>query len=171
MRSATLSWLLGATAGICGATVLLHGPRSALATAPKEYATESTNSFFAKIGLVGAVDANGHARIRIVADTPTDVYVVTNTVAPGGHSGWHTHSGPSLVLVKAGIATVYDGDDPDCTAATYPAGTGFVDPGGGHVHMVRNAGSVQLQLIAFQMIPAGATRRIDAPDPGFCPNL
>jgi hypothetical protein len=37
--------------------------------------------------------------------------------------------------------------------------------------MVRNANNVQLQLIAFQMIPAGAARRIEAPDPGFCPGL
>jgi mannose-6-phosphate isomerase-like protein (cupin superfamily) len=171
VRSATLSWLLGATAGISGAAVLLHGPGSALATPAKDYASDSTRSFFATIGLIGSVDAKGHARIRIVADTPTDVYVVTNTVEPGGHSGWHTHSGPSLVLVKAGTATVYDGADPACTPATYPAGTGFVDPGGGHVHMVRNAGNGQLELIAFQMIPAGAARRIEAPNPGFCPDL
>jgi hypothetical protein len=37
--------------------------------------------------------------------------------------------------------------------------------------MVRNAGNGQLELIAFQMIPAGAARRIEAPDPGFCPDL
>jgi mannose-6-phosphate isomerase-like protein (cupin superfamily) len=142
-----------------------------LATPARDFTTVSTRSFFATIGLVGSVDARGQPRIRIVADKPTDVYVVTNTVLPGGNSGWHTHSGPSLVLVKAGTATVYDGGDPTCTPVTYPTGTGFVDPGGGHVHMVRNAGNVQLELVAFQMIPAGAQRRIDAPNPGFCPNL
>jgi quercetin dioxygenase-like cupin family protein len=46
---------------------------------------------------------------------PADVYVVTNTVLPGGNSGWHTHAGPSIVAVKSGTATVYDGDDPSCT--------------------------------------------------------
>ena len=171
MRSTTLSWLLGAIAAICEATVVLEWPGAASATPLKDYASESTRSFFATIGLAGSVDAKGHAGIRIVAEVPTDVYVVTNTVEPGGYSGWHTHSGPSLVLVKSGTATVYDGDDPDCTPATYPAGTGFVDAGDGHVHMVRNAGSVQLELIAFQMIPAGAARRIESPDPGFCPKL
>jgi quercetin dioxygenase-like cupin family protein len=159
------------TAGICGATVPLDGLDEALATPSRDFATESTRSFFGTLRVSGGLDANGHANIRIIADTPADVYVVTNTVEPGGHSGWHTHPGPSLVLVKAGTATVYDGGDPACTPARYPAGTGFVDVGGGHVHLVRNAGNVQLELIAFQMIPAGGVRRIDAADPGFCPNL
>jgi len=150
---------------------VLWGPGAALATPPKDYASQSTRSLFATIGLAGSVDATGHARIRIVAEVPTDVYIVTNTVEPRGYSGWHTHSGPSLVLVKSGTATVYDGDDPNCTPATYPAGTGFVDAGGGHVHMVRNAGDVRLELIAVQMIPDGSERRIESPDPGFCPKL
>ena len=102
--------------------------------------------------------------------------MVTNTVAPrngitpGGYSGWHTHPGPSVVLVKSGIATVYDGDDPSCTPMVYPAGTGFVDPGDGHVHMVRNEGADTLITQAFQIIPAGEPRRIDVPtSPGNCP--
>lgn len=171
MSTGTLSWLLGATAGICGATALLHGPRAALATPARDFTTVSSHSFFEAIRVSGGTDAKGHARIRIVADMPADVYVVTNTVLPGGNSGWHTHPGPSIVSVKSGTATVYDGDDSSCTPVIYPAGTGFVDAGGGHVHMVRNAGTVQLELIAFQMVPAGAQRRIDASNPGFCPNL
>jgi hypothetical protein len=35
--------------------------------------------------------------------------------------------------------------------------------------MVRDAGTDDLQLGAVQIIPAGSDRRIDAPDPGFCP--
>jgi hypothetical protein len=46
---------------------------------------------------------------------------------------------------------------------------GFVDPGGDHVHIVRNEGEVVAQTIAVQLIPAGATRRIDVPAPGNCP--
>jgi mannose-6-phosphate isomerase-like protein (cupin superfamily) len=171
MGTRTLRWLLGATVGICGAADLFDGPHPALATPARDFTTVSTRSFFQTIRASGGADAQGHARIRIVADMPADVYVVTNTVLPGGNSGWHTHSGPSIVAVKSGTATVYDGNDPSCTPMIYPAGTGFVDAGGGHVHMVRNAGNVQLELIAFQMIPAGAQRRIDAPNPGFCPNL
>lgn len=107
--------------------------------------------------------------VKIQARDPSDVYVVRNTVPPGGYSGWHTHPGPSVVSVTAGTATVYDADDPSCAPVTYPAGSGFIDAGGGHVHMVRNEGSVDLVTVAFQIVPAGAQRRVDAPDPGFCP--
>lgn len=99
----------------------------------------------------------------------SDVYFVNNTVALGGYSGWHTHPGPSLVTVKSGTATFYDGDDPTCTPRVVQAGEAVVDIGGGHVHMVRNEGNVQLELVAFQIVPQGAARRIDVPDPGNCP--
>jgi quercetin dioxygenase-like cupin family protein len=98
----------------------------------------------------------------------SDVYVQTNTWAPGGSTGWHTHPGHSLITVTAGTVTSYEGDDPDCKPHTYTVGTGFVDPGGGHVHIVRNEGDVPAQTIAVQLIPAGQPRRIDALDPGNC---
>ena len=33
------------------------------------------------------------------------------TFAPGGYSGWHSHSGPAVVLIKSGELTFHDGDD------------------------------------------------------------
>jgi len=127
------------------------------------YGQDQKNDFF------GVPQPGGDPKIRLIVKDPADYYSVTNTVVPGGYSGWHTHPGPSVVIVKIGVATVYDGDDPTCTPATYPAGTGFVDPGDGHVHMVRNEGADTLVTQAFQIIPAGEARRIDAPSPGTCP--
>jgi len=49
-----------------------------------------------------------------------------------------------------------------------PAGSAFVDEGGGHVHLVRNEGSVPLATVAFQIIRAGGDRRIDVQSPGNC---
>jgi hypothetical protein len=46
---------------------------------------------------------------------------------------------------------------------------GFVDPGGDHVHNIRNEGAEEARTIAVQLIPADAVRRIDAADPGNCP--
>jgi quercetin dioxygenase-like cupin family protein len=98
----------------------------------------------------------------------SDVEVVQNTIAPGGTFGWHSHPGPSLVIVKSGTATLYMADDPTCTAQVFPAGSGFVDSGG-EVHVVRNEGSVDLVTVVASLIPAGASRRIDQPNPGNCP--
>ena len=36
---------------------------------------------------------------------------------------------------------------------------------GGQVHLIRNDGDTDLELVAFQIIPFGATRRTDAPAP------
>lgn len=93
----------------------------------------------------------------------SDVYVVHNTVIPGGHTGWHSHLGPSIVSVRAGTATEYHSDDPG-TPHVYPAGSSFVDAGQ-HAHLVRNEGTTNLELVAFQILPRGATRRIDQPAP------
>lgn len=98
----------------------------------------------------------------------SDLYVQSNVWQPGGSTGWHTHPGASFIIVTAGAVTGYEGNDPNCKPHVYTTGTGFVDPGGDHVHNLRNEGSVEAQTIAVQLIPAGTTRRIDAPDPGFC---
>ncbi len=99
----------------------------------------------------------------------SDAYVQSNTWVPGGSTGWHTHPGHSLIIVTAGTVTAYEGDDPVCGAHVYTQGMGFVDPGGDHVHLMRNEGPVDAKTIAVQLIPAGAQRRIDAPSPGNCP--
>jgi len=117
-----------------------------------------------------------HWQAKLKTQGQSDLYVQSNvwapvgaSGAPGGTSGWHTHPGHSLITVTAGTVTAYEGDDPDCTPRVYSQGMGFVDPGGEHVHVLRNEGSVEARTITVQLIPAAAVRRIDAPDPGNCP--
>jgi len=98
----------------------------------------------------------------------SDLYVQNNVWAPGGTTGWHSHPGHSLIIVTSGAVTAYEGDDPTCTPRVYTVGMGFVDPGGDHVHVLRNEGSVEARTVAVQLIPAGATRRIDAAAPFGC---
>jgi quercetin dioxygenase-like cupin family protein len=107
-------------------------------------------------------------KVRIKTKGLSDVYVTRNTIDPGGQSGWHTHPGPSLIIVAAGEITAYEGDDRHCTPTKYTAGQGFVDPGDGHVHLLRNETNEPAETVAVQFLPTGATRRIDAPDPGNC---
>lgn len=93
----------------------------------------------------------------------SDVYVVSNTIVPGGHTGWHSHPGPSIISVVSGTATEYRSDAPG--GVVYSAGTAFVDEGGDHAHIVVNEGNTNLVLVAFQVLPQGAPRRIDEPAP------
>ncbi len=97
----------------------------------------------------------------------SDLYITQNTIQPGGQSGWHTHPGPSMVTVTEGTVTVYEDD---CTSTTYSVGQTFTDLGCGDVHNLRNEAGTEAKTIAVQIVPHGATRRIDADDPG-CPQV
>lgn len=105
---------------------------------------------------------------RIDTKGATDVHVLENRIQPGGTFGWHSHPGPSIVVVKSGALTLYHGDDPSCTPQIVPAGSGFVDDGG-DVHVVRNEGTVETVVYVTSLVPKGAGRRIDEPSPGNCP--
>ena len=94
-----------------------------------------------------------------------DFAVQQVTLGPGGTTGWHTHPGPALVLVRSGEFTLY-GAEAGCTPTLYKAGQSFVDAGFGNVHIGRNeapAGNVELYVV--YLAPAGAGVRIDAPKP------
>jgi quercetin dioxygenase-like cupin family protein len=96
--------------------------------------------------------------------------VVVNAVyVPGGNTGWHSHPGPTVVLVKSGALTLYSADDLSCSGRTYSAGQAFIDRGQGHVHIGVNHSTVNTELWAvFFDVPPGMSPRIDAPDPGNC---
>ncbi len=102
-----------------------------------------------------------------------DTVVQKIVIAPGGHTGWHSHPGPVVVLIASGQMSFYDSEDPTCTVRTYSAGQAFVDSGQGHVHIARNEGTVPLELYATYFdvtpgVPLPDAFRIDAPDPGNC---
>ena len=101
--------------------------------------------------------------VKIKTKGLSDVYVVQNRIVPGGHTGWHSHPGPSIVSVVSGTATEYRSDEPD--GVVYAAGTAFVDEGGDHAHIIVNEGNTDLVLVAVQILPFGAPRRIDVPAP------
>jgi quercetin dioxygenase-like cupin family protein len=150
---------LGAIA-VCAATVLAT-PQSGFTPA------QQWKGVFDKVN----VTTNNFPphRVRLLTSGFSDVYVTRNTIDPGGQSGWHTHPGPSLIMVTAGEITAYEGDDRKCRPTRYTAGQGFVDPGDGHVHLLRNETAAPAETVAIQILPKDATRRIDTPAPGNCP--
>jgi quercetin dioxygenase-like cupin family protein len=156
------------TAVLAAGAAVLMLTATAFATPSTDFTTvQLSKARFAKID-VKTNDALPH-QVKVKTKGESDVYVVENTVKPGGSSGWHTHAGPSLITVKSGTATFYDSDDPTCTPHVVSAGAGVIDPGDGHVHLLRNEGNVDLVTVTVQILPAGADRRIDAPRPGNCP--
>ncbi|PYQ38161.1 MAG: hypothetical protein DMF77_24810, partial [Acidobacteria bacterium] len=101
---------------------------TALATPPsgvtsKVFAVGQLDEFAAK-----TLSSSWQARISTKGES--DLHVLENTIVQGGSFGWHSHPGPSLVIVKTGALTLYRGDDPTCTPQVVEAGSGFVDNGG-----------------------------------------
>jgi quercetin dioxygenase-like cupin family protein len=104
----------------------------------------------------------------ITTEGPSVLGTVDIKMAAGQDNGWHSHSGPVLVAVKKGTASLYYGDDPTCTVHRLSAGRGFFEPKG-RVHIVRNEGKAPLELYATYVVPADAAPGIPEKAPGNCP--
>ncbi len=91
-------------------------------------------------------------------------------IGPGGSTGWHSHPGPAVALIKAGELALYSSDDPTCTPRIYLAGEAFVDSGQGHVHLARNLSATEnLEVwVTYFDVPPGGSPRLDAANPGNC---
>ena len=101
----------------------------------------------------------------------TDVAMVQITVNPGGSSGWHSHPGGAIIVVKQGTPTVYRSIGGQCRSTTYGAGDAFIERPG-EVDDVLNAGTAPYVLyVTFPRVPPGGSARIDEPDPGTCTGL
>ncbi len=122
------------------------------------------------IGKFGSIATDGRIgawRASMNIKGASDLHVLSNTIAPGGSFGWHSHPGPSFVIIKSGTATVYLGADRQCRPHRYRPGSGFVDRGRA-VHIVRNEGLTDLVTVVVSFVPAGAARRVDKAAPGNC---
>ncbi len=118
---------------------------------------------------LGASASDGLWKVLLTTHGSSDFYVVDNKFDPRSDTGWHSHLGPSLVIVVAGTVTNYTSDDPACAPHVYHQGSNFIDAGGSDSHLLRNEGTVAAETIAVQLLPAGATRRIPKPAPPNCP--
>jgi hypothetical protein len=153
---------VAATAGVYAATVLAT-PQSGITTS-----TISQVSSFPAFNVTAKAHPASIWRTRLKAKGDSDLYLVDNVLSPGGTTGWHSHAGPSLIFVIRGQVTNYLGNDPSCTPHVYGPKQAFFDTGGDSVHILRNEGTVDAETIAVQVLPQGATRKIDMADPGNC---
>jgi quercetin dioxygenase-like cupin family protein len=160
-----------AVGALVAAALLMVPARATQPTpAPEVSTTILAKSLFDEIQVTARTPAPEHWRALLKTHGQSDVYVVDNKFPPGASTGWHSHPGPSLILVVTGTVTNYPGDDPNCTPHTYSAGDGFIDPGGGQVHLLRNESGAAAETIAVQLLPKDAARRIPADAPSGCPS-
>ena len=106
---------------------------------------------------------------------PCDTAFQQVTISPGGHTGWHTHPGPTFVAVAEGEGTLYHGSraGTGCSGHKYGPGSGFYQRSA-DVHTLRNEGSVPLVVHAVYVLPPGTPNtaiRTDQPQPANCPNI
>jgi hypothetical protein len=144
-----------ALAGIATAVLIVAGSGVAMAT-PAGPPGASTSSTLADGRFVNVINTNTDpTKLRTKGEV--EVFQVSNTANAGWTSGWHTHTGPVLVNITAGSLTFYA---EDCTVTTVTAGHGYFETPGSPV-VARNEGSSTATWVTTQIIPVGASRRID----------
>ena len=178
--NAKLTWVLLIAVGVLGAAVYgglaLATPVTGVGNPPW---SPVIGSFADGIDAKARTDTDpGRGRdnwkVKLEADGATDVHIVENIIQPGGTFGWHTHPGPSLVIVKAGTLSAYHSADcttPEDFGPASPLGSTFVDQGH-DLHMVRNnSATVVADVYVISFVPAGFPRRIDEANPDMtrCP--
>ena len=160
-RQLVLAAIVAAVSSISVAAVLT--PSSGIVTAP----VFARASFADPTDLKFKVKGLGQEVIQVNNAQQTVMQQIV--MAPGGNTGWHSHPGPVVVLIKSGQMSLYGSDDPTCTGRTYSAGEAFIDSGQGHVHIARNEGSANLELwVTYFDVPRGGPFRIDVPNSGNC---
>ncbi|GGK62415.1 MULTISPECIES: cupin domain-containing protein [Streptomyces aurantiacus group] len=116
-------------------------------------------------GVTGTILAKGTSAgtLKVKAKGRTDVIVRSITIAPGGSTGWHYHSGQLIAVVKSGTLTR---TLQDCSVEVTPTSTSFIEPAGArHVHIGRNLGTEPVELYVTYLVPEGSPLSVDADAP------
>jgi quercetin dioxygenase-like cupin family protein len=153
---------LGIAAGL-GILALIVGSGTSMATAPTDFSANWTYR-----ATIPPHHSNTND-FKIRQKNQEDIVMRELTILPGGSSGWHSHPGPTYVIVIQGTDSLYEAKDPECSARNYLPGEGFVELPG-DVHISRNEGATNtVLLVTFLDVPVGGAFRLDAPRPGNCP--
>jgi quercetin dioxygenase-like cupin family protein len=134
----------------------------ALATAPSG---SRTVDYAATGALPEAVHFNADG-VKMQTKDPTDVVTQAITYAPGASSGWHSHVGIVVVVVKDGSVTRYLSN---CIGQTFQAGDVFIETGDMGSLVLRNESTTTPAHLAATFVappPVPANLRIDQPNPG-----
>ncbi len=144
--------VLGSALAIAASTI---GAGVAFAT-PAGPPGSATSVVIADGAFANTVNVNTDP-IKLRTKDQVEVFQVSQTAQAGWTSGWHKHTGPVLVNITAGSLTFYAAD---CTKTTLGAGHGYIESPGEPI-LARNEGSITAAWVTTQIIPVGASRRVD----------
>jgi hypothetical protein len=152
-------------AGVAAAVAVVGTIGIAQGTPPAGTSTKTTLA-----DVVTQNTVNAHADpIKLRTTAHVEVAQFANTGQPGFSSGWHAHTGPVVITVTAGSLTFYDragANDSGCRVTVVSAGQGYIETPNQPI-LARNEGSVETDWITTQIIPVGASQRIDVAS-GYC---
>jgi quercetin dioxygenase-like cupin family protein len=161
------------TSGVVGAALIALLAGAAVAT-PGSGASSTVVARAAFADLVdlklGIRDGQG-GRDRIHVRNAADTVMQQIQFGPDAFSGWHSHPGPAIILIKSGQLTFYSEDDQECMGRTFSAGQAFIEPPG-LVHFAHNPSLTEIAEVGvtyFDVPSELASPRIDQPAPGNCP--
>jgi hypothetical protein len=165
------------TSGAVLAAALAPGTASADpdhgGTAPTEPASASAvSSQLLARGSLGEFHVQDRgAGLRLSADEPTDLALVSATLAEGGETGWHEHAAWSLVVVKAGTMKLVQprqGGRGGCREETYSSGMAFAHTSGVH-NFVNASDTEKVEFFVTYFLPeADVPTPVAAPAPWGC---
>ncbi len=103
-RQLALAAIVAAVSSVAVAAVLT--PSSGILSAPVVARASFADQTDVKFKI------NGQGQEVINVNNARDTVMQQIIIAPGGQTGWHSHPGPVVVLIKSGQMSFYDGDDP-----------------------------------------------------------
>jgi hypothetical protein len=144
---------------------------AALAT-PQDPPGSVTSALVAR-GTTGAFELRDKSeKLKLQAKGALTVDIRNVTLIPNGSTGWHGHTGPSLVVMSSGSLTMLrpgdrGNDDSGCLVTTHAAGDVFVHPEGAHDFRAGSGGATF--AIVYLLPEAASPAPIDVtPAPGAC---
>jgi len=150
MRHRRIGMVVGILGMAVGATAMFVG--TSLATLPVGLGLNVLGRATLEALSLRSTDS----KFKVISSDEADVVIGQLTIEQGGHTGWHTHPGPTFLTVAVGTleVTVLNVNG-SCTKDVLNPGEGIAE-GGGVVHIARNVGSGQaVAHVTFHAIPPG----------------
>ena len=159
----------GIAAALAATGAPAHGMSRLLAAPGSQAAGTGTNS--APSGISRTPRGRGVVTRGTTVEVKqgTDVVVDDIVISPGGTTGWHTHPGPEVLVVRSGVLTFRRYDGQGCVTETIAPGQAFVGADPGQPHVADNLGPQPVEfVVSFFDVPVGGPVRTDVDPPPGC---